>query len=460
MHPRSIGIVAVLLLAGVNAHSQSIDLAITHAAVLDVRTGRVLGDRTVLVRDGIIITIAPSTRATPSAGRVVDAHGRLLTPGLIDAHLHTFLILPDSLMMQPDSIQAYRRIFAETYLPYGVTAVRDVGSSERWMPMLLKWMERTPQAPDFYPSGAHLISPDPEHAPLDHQVVVRDSAAAAAKVREYYALGIRNIKLYWRLREPEFKGALFEAEKLGMNVTGHIDLQVMTIDRALDLGLRHFEHVHPIAYSLMTEAGFDSVLAQVPTTLGIRPPPFPPTAIYMNVPELWSYFGPDNPRVLALLARLKAANASVTPTLHVFAQRLGLAYFESTPRDSTENTAVWTALQRARTIAGYKVMASYVRRMYESGIRLDLGTDARDAGKAALSELLLLHDAGIPMAAVFRIATLDTAQDIGHGSEYGAVEVGRRADLILFDGDPLTRASDLLGAKTVIKDGVVWADRQ
>jgi len=462
MLARSFGILALLLLpqslVRAKGHSQPIDLAIVHASVLDVRAGRVERDRTILVRDGIIVSVFPSTATKLSAKLVINAHGHLLTPGLIDAHLHTFLVLPDSLTMQADSIEAYRRVFAETYLPYGVIAVRDVGSSERWMPMLLKWMERTPSAPDFYPSGAQIISPESGRTPLAHQIVVTDSAAAATKVREYYALGIRNIKLYWRLREPEFKGALFEAQRLGMNLTGHIDQQVMTIDRALDLGLRNFEHIHTFAYSVMTDAGFDSVMAQVPTTLGIRPPAFPPTALYMNVPELWNYLGPNNPRVLALLARIKVANASVTPTLHVLAQRLGLAYFQSTPRDSTENTAVWTALQRARTIAGYRVMASYVRRMYEDSIPMNLGTDAHDAGKAALSEMLLLHDAGIPMAAVFRIATLDTAQDIGHGSEYGSIDVGKRADLILFDGDPLTRPTDLLGTKTVIKDGVVWSD--
>lgn len=434
------------------------DLAITRASVLDVRTGQVLRNQSVLVRDGLISAISPTTGSEPLARRTIDARGRLLTPGLIDAHLHTFLILGDSLLMRPDSIEAYRRRLATAYLPYGVTVVRDVGSSEQWMPLLLKWMERTPAAPDFIPTAASLISRSAGSTPAAHHVAVLDSAAAAAKVREYFGFGIRSIKLYWRLREPEFKGAFVEAQRLGMNVTGHVDLQVMKIERALDIGLRHFEHVHPIAYSLMTPAGFDSVMAQVPTTLGIRPPPFPPTAIYMNVPELWNYMGPDNPRVLDLLARLKAVDASVTPTLHVFAQRLGLTYFQSAPRDSTENTAVWTTQQRARTTAGYMVMASYVKRMYENGIRLNLGTDAYDPGKAALSEMLLLHQAGIPMPAVFRIATLDTARDIGYESVYGSIEVGKRAHFVLFDGDPLNRPMDLLGKKTVVKDGLVWSD--
>jgi len=467
MNIRSVGVLCLCLTATATKSTQDsrppVDLAIIRASVLDVRTGSVLPDRAVLIHRGLITALNrddPSTK--PRAARVVDARGRLLTPGFIDVHLHTALLFGDPtgathLVMEPDSIEAYRRVFARAYMPYGVTVVRDAGSSERDMPMLLKWMERSPTAPDFYAVGAHLISAQPGRSPLPWQVVVADSTAAAAKVRECYGLGIRNIKLYWRLREPEFKGALFEAQKLGMNVTGHIDLQVMTIDRALDLGLRNFEHIYPIAYSLMTPAGFDSVGAEMPRTLGIVPPRFPPTALFMNAPELWNYLGPTNPRVLALIAKFKADDASLTPTLHVFAQRLGLAYFESAPRDSTEDTSVWTAQQRARAVEGYRVMASYVKRMYSAGIRLNIGTDTPDPGKAVLSEMLLLHDAGIPMADVFRIATLDSAEDIGHGEEYGSIEVGKRADLILFDGNPLENAHDLLGRKTVVKDGVLWS---
>ncbi len=193
---------SVIFLAGTGVcRAQSTDLAITHAAVLDVTTGTVLRERTVLVANGIITGVVPSGPRAPQASRSMDAHGRLLTPGFIDAHLHLCSIYfppcttPRAgtlrLSMAPDSIASYRRTLASLYLPYGVTAVRDVGSEERVMPLLLAWMKRSPDAPDFYPVGAHLISPDPAHTPAPWQVQVADSAAAAAKVRAYYALGIR-----------------------------------------------------------------------------------------------------------------------------------------------------------------------------------------------------------------------------------------------------------------------------
>ncbi len=342
---------SVACATGAGSRRSPADLIITHAAVLDVRTGKVLPNQAVVIQHGMIESVQPTGhRSSPPAIRSLDAQGRLVTPGLIDVHSHSFLYLPNdtALVMTPDSIKAYRHVLATEYLPYGVTVVRDVGSSERVLPMLLAWMKPSLDAPDFYPSGAHLISPDPKWTPRSWQVVVADSAAAAAKVRDYYQFGIRNIKLYWGLRAPEFRGALYQAQALGMNVTGHVDQGVMTIGQALDLGLHNVEHIHTFALSVLTASDFDPFKAQLQLDLGVSFDHHPPTASYLLPPELWAYLGPQNARVLALIAKFKADDASLTPTLHVFAQRLGLTYFQSAPRDSREDTSVWSTRQRAR----------------------------------------------------------------------------------------------------------------
>lgn len=463
IHPGTVALIALARCCLPQAsEAQEYDLAIRRARILDVRTGRVLNDQDILVRDGVISAVGPVGQGTLRARRVIDARGHLVTPGFVDAHLHLCNVVcsvsaPDSIPLttDPDSVASYRARLAAAYLPYGVTTVRDVGTDERALPLLKALMRRSATAPDFHPVGAHLISPQGNRNPPAWQVVVRDSADAAAKVRFYYELGLRDVKLYWRLREPEFRGALLEARRLRMNVVGHAGQGVMSLDRALDLGLRHFEHIHPFGYSVLTNADFDRLVAQAPRALGVQPPRFPPTALYMNVPEIFNYLGPADTRVLKLIARFKATNSSLTPTLHIFAQRLGLTYFQSAPRDSTEDTSVWTQQQRERTRSGYRVMASYVKRLHDAGVRLAIGSDTPDPGKSVLSEMLLLHDAGIPMSQVFRIATLDSANGIGRGSELGSIEVGKRAQLIVFAGDPLSRPTDLLGEKLVIKDGLV-----
>ena len=450
--------------------SVAVDLAVTHASLLDVHSGRVLPETTVLARGGVITAVVPAGSVIPlyRAARTIDAAGRLLTPGLIDAHLHTHLIYGDSsttagtvnhrLSMEPDSIAAYRRMLAESYLPYGVVAARDVGTDEHYLPMLLAFMHRSPDAPDVLPSGAYLVSAEPGRTPVPFAVTVADSAAAAAKVREYAALGLRNVKLYWRLRAPAFHGALLEAQRLGINVTAHVDQQVMTIDQALDLGLRNVEHVHTFAISVMPK----EELAAFYQALGDRVAPATPQTpgfFYLFIPEFWNHLGPADPRVLALIDELKTDDASVTPTLHVFGGPLGLSWFPVRNWRPFDATDAFTPAQRTRATAGYRVMASYVKRMYDAGIRLNVGTDALDPGRSVLSEMLLLHDAGIPMADVFRIATLNTAIDIGGGAEYGSIEVGKRADMVLFDRSPLDQPMALTQGKTVIKDGFIATPR-
>ena len=75
-------------------------------------------------------------------------------------------------------------------------------------------------------------------------------------------------------------------------------------------------------------------------------------------------------------------------------------------------------------------------------------------GKAVLAEMLLFHDARIPMPGVFRAATLDTARGIGQEAGLGSIEPGKHVNFVLFDGNPPATPRDLLGGKTVIKDGV------
>lgn len=448
--------------------SQRVDLAITHATLLDVRSGRTVPETTVLAAHGLIVGVFPGGDRIPDhrSAQTINARGRLLTPGFIDAHLHTHLIFGDStttagavnarLVMQSDSIASYRRTLAQTYLPYGVTAVRDVGSDEQYLPMLLAWTTPSASAPDFYPSGAYLVSPESGRKPVAFGVAVADSAGAVAKVQQYYKLGIRNIKLYWRLQPPAFHAALVEAQRLGMNVTAHVDEQVLTIDQAINMGVRNLEHIHVFAMSVMPEKEVDAFYDALPVTLpGLTQQS--PGVFYAGIPEFWNHLGPDDSRVVALIDRLKTDTVGVTPTLHVFAGPLGLSYFTARSWRAQDVTTGFTPGQRARAIAGYRIMASYVKRMYEAGVPLRVGTDALDPGKSLLSELLLLHDAGIPMSGVLRIATLETAEGIGHAGEYGSIEVGKRADMILFDRSPLTDPQGLVGPKLVIKDGTIWA---
>jgi imidazolonepropionase-like amidohydrolase len=440
------------------------DLVVAGATLFHPETRGVAPGQTVVVDGGVITVVGPDDSLGTTRGRRrIEAGGRLLTPGFIDVHHHLGSVLADStspgggeitrLVMEPDSLAAYRRRWGAAYLPYGVTAVRGAGDAERDLPLLVALMERHPAAPDFYPCGGALISEEEGRTPYVGHVALADPAAAREKVEVYCDLGFRHIKLYWRLREPEFDAALDEAQLLGMSAFGHIDYKVVSIAHALDMGLRDFEHALTLLVEVMAPEDFDPMWA-LPWLTRARERN---RGLYFTyATEIGNFVGPDNPRMLALIDRLREERATVTPTLHLFAQRLGLTYFTTPPAGDFDDMSGLSAQELARAREGYAVLAGYVRALHEKGIRLNLGTDSRDPGRAALSELLLLHAAGIPMPDVLGIATLNGARTLGGEDLYGTIAPGKRANCILFEKSPLDDPGNLLSPKRVIKDGVEW----
>lgn len=459
-----VGLPVVLAVSGCS--SDTVQLVITGADVLDVRTGTVRRDRTIVADDGRILDVLPASAEQPAAMRTIEADGRLVLPGLVDSHSHLAYLLGDSLSTggglitrlssAPDSIQAYRRRYASQYLPYGVTSVRDAGSSAGDLRLMLHWMESPgPALPDIHPVGGALVSSEEGRTPFPGHRVVENPVDAAVTVREYHEMGLSQVKLYWRLNEPEFGAALDEARRLGMNVTGHIDFQVMDFDRALDLGLRSFEHAYTVGASALGEEDFLAAWREhLPRSIGDRQR----GRFYLGVMEYFNVLGPDDPRMERLIGRLAETESTVVPTLHLFAQRIGLASFESRRLGEFDDLSSLAPEQLERARNGYRILAGYVGHMHEAGVPLAVGTDWIDPGRAVLSEVRLLHDAGIPMAEALRIATLGGAEALGIADEIGAVEPGKKANLVIFDDDPLDAPGALFGNRTVIKDGVVRED--
>jgi imidazolonepropionase-like amidohydrolase len=430
-------------------HRQRFQLVVKNASLFNVHTKQVEPNRTVLIDKGRITRIIDSKKmGGMSAYTVIDAKGKLLTPGFFDVHFHSLDILGDSCSMQPDSIARYQKIFASEFLPYGVTGVRDAGSPEKYLPMLQTWMRPTSNAPDYYPCGGALVTYDSTRKTYFGHAAVKDSLEAVQKVQEYHDLGIRQIKLYWRLQENEFRSALKKAEELNMNAFGHIDNGVVSIQKALELGLKNFEHAFTLGREVLDSADFETIFAEVEKKWG--------GSYFSAIMEYFNYLGENNPKMMALLDKLKQRGASVTPTLHVFGQPLGLSYFSSPPAEEFLNTSKWPKKQLDRANSGYKILASYVRIMHEKGIRLNTGTDSKDPGKAVLSEMLLLNEAGISMPDVLTIATLNSATSIAVDTICGSIEAGKKANLILFEKNPFDDPKNLLSMKTVIKDGIVW----
>jgi imidazolonepropionase-like amidohydrolase len=96
-----------------------------------------------------------------------------------------------------------------------------------------------------------------------------------------------------------------------------------------------------------------------------------------------------------------------------------------------------------------------LRTLYEKGIRIVPGSDSMP-GFTIHRELELYSEAGIPNAAVLRMATVDSAAVVGASNRTGSVAVGKDADLVLLDGNPLKDMSAVRRAVTVVKGGYLY----
>jgi len=96
-----------------------------------------------------------------------------------------------------------------------------------------------------------------------------------------------------------------------------------------------------------------------------------------------------------------------------------------------------------------------VKMLYDAGVPIVAGTDGF-SGFALHRELELYAQAGIPAPEVLRIATLGAAAVMHRDDKLGSIAPGKLADLVIVDGDPTLRISDVRNVRTVIKDGVVF----
>jgi imidazolonepropionase-like amidohydrolase len=206
-------------LAELHGHQGS--LALVHASVLTMDDGaRVERDRTVVIRDGRIVSVGPTvTTDPPTDVRVVDVHGRYIVPGLADMHVHL------------------RRQHVPSFLRSGITLVRDLWGHDETLALRdearqgghVPWVVATGPGID----GSPPVRPTP--ALLERP---EDAARLVAEVMDgrWDAL-----KVYQNLRQDSFLALFDAAQAAGVNLVGHVPTDV-PLEKALGR-MRSIEHL-------------------------------------------------------------------------------------------------------------------------------------------------------------------------------------------------------------------------
>jgi imidazolonepropionase-like amidohydrolase len=407
-------------------------LAITHARVFDSERRTVVPDATVVVTGDRITAVGDAATPVPAGAQVIDAHGRTLLPGLWDMHVH---------LSDVDGV---------LQLASGITTVRDLGNDIDDLTARVARYDAGTEIGPHVLRGGLIDGPGPLAAPIGLLAATPEEATAA--VARFADAGYQQIKIYSSVKPSLVPVIAAAAHARGLRVSGHIPNGMNAAD-AVDNGYDEIQHVNflflrflagpeddtrtPLRFTRVAERGADLDLA-----------------------------GPDVTRFLDLLVAHKTVLDPTLATFHgMFTADPGeldpvlAPYIKRLPaqraRGARSGGLPAPDGKRAQFRASYAAMLRLVKLAWDRKIPIVAGTDDTP-GLSLPHELELYVQAGIPAADVLALATIGAARVMGVDRDTGSIAVGKRADLVLIDGDPTLDISAVRNTDSVVCRGVVY----
>lgn len=376
--------------------------------VIPMDRERVLKDQTVLVRGERIESIGPASRVKfPKRARVIDGRGKYLAPGLAEMHGH---------VPPPNAPEQHVEDVLFLYVASGITTVRGMLGAPGQLELKERSLRGELIAPNLYLAG-----------PSFHGQSVDSPEHAVRKVREQKAEGWDLLKVHPGLTRDEYDAMAKTAREVGIRFGGHVPSEV-GLGHALEMGQETFDHIDGYVEHL------DGAAKAV-----------------------------DERELEAIVARTRKAGAWIVPTMALWETLYGVADLETLtsyrelrympPRMVRQ----WTETHRNRlanpeldTEAGRRVIENrtrILRALHQGGVRILMGTDAPQQfsvpGFALHREFPRMAAAGMSPWDILVSGTRNVGLYFANEDEFGTVEAGNRADLILLEENPLEDSANL-----------------
>ena len=407
-------------------------LAFRNARLFDAETGAVRPGTTVVIAGNRIQAVGPDAEVkVPEGIEVIDARGRTLIPGLWDMHVH---LGDDDGML---NLQA------------GVTTVRDLANdTDRLLELRRDWDSGVKIGPRIL-MGGFIEGPGPFAGPT--KVLVDTEQEALQAVDRYADLGYAQVKLYSSLDTKLVAPIARRAHERGLRVSGHIP-NGMSAEAAVRAGFDEIQHANFLALNFLDPK------------IDTRTP-----ARFTEVGEHAAGLDLDSERVKSFIALLKERGTVLDPTLNAFEGLLIGKPGEIDPSLAAVADRFPPQIRRGFYGGGLNPPAEKAQRyrdsfqkliklvglLHKAGVTIVAGTDAL-AGFVLHRELELYAEAGIAAPDILRLATLGSAKVMKKDKELGSIAPGKLADLVLVDGDPAARISDIRRVVLTVKDGVMF----
>ena len=372
--------------------------ALVGARIVDATGRPPIESGIILVRDGKIAAIgARGNVPLPAGVRSIDVTGKTIIPGLWDHHAHA---------SQVD--------WSPVYLASGVTSIRDMGGEEPFL-VAVRDAIASGQAlgPRYFLAGL-IDGPGPGAFGM---VTASTPDEARVIVDRYHAEHFDQIKVY-QITPPALVPIITaEAHRLGMTVTGHVPT-----------GMN---------WRSVVEDGYDGI-----AHMQLRGAPGS-----QAVEDEIAFFRAHNTVMDPTLSWNELAGHSVAQPLDSFLPGVGrlpvplARMFASMPGGNG----------RPQTSA-----FQLIKEAVDAGLLVGAGTDKGVPGFSLQRELELYVEGGLTPLQAIETATIMPAKDLGVGAELGTLEVGKDADLVVLDANPLENISNVRKARLVLTHGRLY----
>jgi len=457
------------LLIGLQFASSQAGIVIENITVIDAKN-EVRNEQTVYIENGLIESIGPasssSIESTDADLRRIDGSGKFLIPGLWDAHVHlTFIPEID------------HKTHFDLYLKNGVTSIRDTGAIMKDLQPSLEYIKDNPNTtPRLFYAGPLIDGADRVYKGMEPgfpnlSIGIDENSNIRGVVDALIAEGVTFLKSYEMLTRETYLELLQVAKENGLRVTGHVPLSI-DLEEAIEAGLGGMQHVRNMDLACAKDA--ENLLQERRSDLE-NEEKIAGSALRTHIHSSQRYYAIDNTddeRCLRIIKKLAAYGVFQTPTLTIntfdsrrfYADPKWRDTYEDLPEaakqdwmDGSLKLAAVDATENALKFDAWSL--SLVNRMHEEGVKIIAGTDTPigylTPGYSLHKELELLSEAGLSNIDVLKSATITPAEFFGLEDQMGTIEVGKLADVVILNQNPIESISNTQDIYLVIAKGEI-----
>ena len=439
-------------------------LIVRNATIIEGNGTPASGPKDIVIENGRIVDIVAldpvalsrGTSRRPAGDVEIDAKGKYVMPGLINAHAH----IQDERGGIPQPVDYELKI----WMACGITTVRDVGSdTKKTVQLRRQSSEDEIVAPRIFVYPMFNQSPTP-----------RNADEARARVREFKAMGVDGIKILGIYRDV-MQAMEDEAHKNGLRVAHHAGVEETNAWDDIKFGTASIEHWYGIP-----DAAIESGRQNFPATYNYNDE----TDRFRYAGHLWREANHD--LLMKVFDGMVEAHVAWDPTLDIYEASRDLTraqnqpwfrdylhptlakYFEPNPANHGSYFIGWTSTDEAFWKENYRIEMAALREFEKRGGLIGAGDDAgfiyQMYGFGLIRELELHQEAGFQPLIVLQHATVNNATILGQENRLGRVRTGYLADLLVVNGNPLenlkvlypTGVDDIRDGRMVHTGGVEW----